>query len=366
MAPQPKRQPIPPFPVVKAISALRTFLLKLTRRMFPGNAVLYEQFQSVWLLPCLYAAAKLNVAFYLKEGPLDEQELAAKCAVNPNALGRVMRALESEGIFKKTRDGRHALNSRSKPLLDGQGSLRHTLIHHLGPVNWQVLGELMNTLQTGTESFSRLHGKDLYAYLKDHPEEYGTFDRSMTNLSEMGLAPFLHAYPFRKYKTIADIGGGEGFLLSAILKKYPAASGILFDLPEALAKAPVFLQSHGTHDRIRLEPGSFLESVPVNADLYLLKNILHNWNDEQAARILWNLRKSMPAGAKILILEMIVPEHGGSPAPALLDIQMMVSFRDGRERTLPEFEHVISNAGLTITRVIPTIAPVSLIEAGIQ
>lgn len=353
---------MPPYYVIKAISWFRRFLLNLNRRLFPASVVLFEQFQSLWVLPSLYVAAKLDVAEQMKEGPLSPEELAKKVSADPGALARVMRALAAEGIFRRLRDGRFALNGRARPLLNGKGSLRHMLIHHLGPVNWKNLGELMYTVTTGKEAFTRIYGEDLYSYLKEHHEEYQVFDRSMSNLSELGLMPILGAYPFGRFKTIADIGGGEGFLLSAIVKKYPGSEGILFDLPEALDKAPSFLESQGTSSRIQIIPGSFNEPIRLSADLYILKNIIHNWDDERAALILSNIARSMPEGAKILIIDMIVPEHGGPPTPSLLDIQMLVSFSEGKERTRAEFEKVVSMAGLKISRIVPTIAPISLLE----
>jgi hypothetical protein len=353
---------MPPYFLIKSIGWFRKILLDLNRHLFPGNVVLYEQFQSLWLLPSLYVVAKLDVAEQLKDGPLSPEDLARRISADPVALARVMRALVSQGIFRQKRNGKYALNGRSKALLNGEGSLRHMLMHHLGPTNWKNVGELLYTVQTGKEAFSRLYGKDIYSYLKENPEEYALFDRSMSNLSELGLAPIVSAYNFGKFGTIADIGGGEGFLLSAILNKYPAANGILFDLPEALGKAASFLESQGTSSRIQVIPGSFNEPIRLSADLFILKNIIHNWDDEKAASILTNIAGGMKQGAKILIIDMIVPEHGGSSTPSLLDIQMLVSFQTGRERTLKEFEVVVSLAGLKICKVVPTIAPISLIE----
>lgn len=353
---------MPPYFLVKAIGWFRNLLLDLNRKLFPGNVVLYEQFQSLWVLPSLYVAAKLDIAEHLKEGPLSADELALRCSADNGSLTRVMRALASQGIFRKLRNGKYALNGRSRALLNGEGSLRHMLMHHLGPVNWKNLGELLYTVQTGKESFSRLFGKDIYSYLQDHPEEYAMFDRSMSNISNLGLAPMMNAYGFGNYGTIADIGGGEGFLLSAIVRQNKGARGILFDLPEALIKAPASLKKQQTDDWITLVPGNFLEKVPVTADLYILKNIIHNWNDEQSSLILSNIAKSMPQGSRILIIDMIIPEHGGSPTPSLLDIQMLVSFENAKERTLKEFEAIVSLAGLRIRRIVPTTAPISLIE----
>jgi len=353
---------MPPYFFLRLIQLFRNGLLNLNQRMFPGGPVLYEQIQTLWLLPSLYVAARLNIAGCLEAEPLTAEELARKVDVQPGPLARVMRAMISQGIFRQRKDGRYELNRRSRVLLDGKGSLRYMIIHHLGPVNWQNLGELLDIVKTGQDAFSRRYGKDIYAFLRENPDNYYDFDRSMSNLSDLSLAPMFNEYRFGRYHTIADIGGGEGFLLSAILSRNPTAQGILFDLPEALVNASSFLQEQHTEDRITIVRGDFLDDVPVKADLYLLKNIVHNWNDQHSALILSHIARHMPEKAKILIMEMIIPEHGGNATPCLLDIQMLSSFKDARERTLEEFKVMTAMAGLKVSRVIPTISPISLIE----
>jgi hypothetical protein len=348
---------IPPYFIVWMISTFRAWLLKLNKRMFPGSMVLYEHFQNLWLLPSIYVAAELNVAELLRQGPLPVAGIAVKTGADEAALYRVLRALASQGIFRQYPGGRFGLNAMSRALLNDRGSLRHMLIQHLGKMNWQALGDLLYTVQTGKEAFPHVHGTDMYTFLKNHPAEFELFDRSMSNLSDLALAPLLKAYPFTGYNIVADIGGGEGFFLSGILERNPEAVGILFDLPEAMVKVP---GEGGT--RITRVTGNFLEAVPVAADVYILKNILHNWNDENSALILSNIKKSMPRGAHIAVIEMIVPGDDRPSVSKLLDIQMMASFRDGKERTLPEYHQIASRAGLRIRRVVPSVAPVSVIE----
>ena len=170
------------------------------------------------------------------------------------------------------------------------------------------------------------------------------------------------AYSFDAFRVIADIGGGEGFLLANLVSRNKNIEGILFDLPEALDKAPPILQQYGIGDRIRLHAGDFLNQVPVVADLYILKNILHNWNDSQSVKILRNIAGVMPAHAKLIILEMVVPESAEPSVAKLLDIQMMVSFSKGKERTRKEFEQIINDSGLILNRVVQTIAPIAVLE----
>ncbi len=315
------------------------------------------------MLPSLYVAAKLDIATLLQKEPLTAKELAAQLHVDPSNLARILRALASQGIFKQTSDDRFALNSLARGLLDEPGSLRQMILHHLGPVNWNLMSNLEYSVRTGKDAFSDKYGLETYQYLRTHPQEQEVFDGSMSNLSDLGLAPVLHAYSFSKFLTIADIGGGEGFLLANILQHNPSCRGILFDTPEALEKAPEMLNRHQVADRTEIVPGDFFRDIPKSCTLYILKNIIHNWGDEQSAVILSNIRNAMGPDGVLLIIEMVVPAGNVPSLAKLLDIQMMASMQGGRERTEMEYREILEKTGFTLTRIIPTIAPISLIEA---
>jgi hypothetical protein len=184
----------------------------------------------------------------------------------------------------------------------------------------------------------------------------------MTNLSEISIEPTLSSFDFSNYPVIADIGGGEGLLLSSILFKNKNSTGILFDLPEGLNHPERILEHFGVADRVKVIQGSFFNTAPGGADIYLLKNILHNWSTEECLLILRNIRNAMPPHGKILILEMIIDEKNHPYLGKLIDLQMMIFMEEGKERTLKEFETLIQTAGLKLNRVIPTVAPVSIIE----
>jgi hypothetical protein len=186
----------------------------------------------------------------------------------------------------------------------------------------------------------------------------------MTNLTEIAIEPILSAVNFSRYSVIADIGGGEGLLLSSILYKNGNARGILFDLQEVMKGAGNILQRFGVADRIQVIPGNFFETAPAGADAYLLKNILHNWSIEACITILNNIRNAMPEDGRILIFEMLLNEGNAASIGKLIDLQMMVFMEDGKERTVNEFEELLYQAGLKIIRIIPTISPISMIEAG--
>ncbi|MFZ4522879.1 MAG: methyltransferase [Bacteroidales bacterium] len=357
------RQKLPPVWLIKVLGSFRTFLIRLNRNLFPGNVVLYEQFQYFWLLPALYVAAKLDIATLLKTKPLTSSEISEKIGADAPGILRIMRALASQGIFKETRNGRFALNGMSEALLEEQGSLRHMILHHLGPVNWNLMSNLEFTVMTGKDAFQNKYGKEIYTFLKDHPAEYAIFDKSMSNLSELGLSPILQAYDFSKFPVIADIGGGEGYLLANILQCNPAIQGTLFDTAEALKKAPQMLAHHEVENRVKIVAGDFFREIPPACNLYILKNIIHNWDDIQSAQILRNVGQAMTPGATVLIIEMVVPACSTPSLAKLLDIQMMATMSGGKERTASEFRSVIEDSGFKLRRIIPTIAPICLIEA---
>ncbi len=354
---------LPPVWFIRALNAFRSGLLRLHRMTFPANVVLYERFTSLWVLPAIRVAAELDIAGILEKGPLTIEQLVARTGSDKEALLRLMRALASENIFKKTKDGLYKNTPLSIVLTDGKGSLRHMLMQHLGTVNWTVLNELSYSIKTGKSAFSKVYGMKIYDYLSQHPEASSLFDRSMTNLSEISIEPILSAIDFNNYPVIADIGGGEGLLLSSILYKHKNCRGILFDLPEGLTNAETIFEKFGVAGRIQVIPGSFFTTAPAGADVYLLKNVIHNWSLEESVKILTNIRNVMPPHGKILIIEMILDEENHASFGKLIDLQMMVFMEKGKERTRKEFESLLQQAGLRINRIIPTIAPVSIIEA---
>jgi SAM-dependent methyltransferase len=185
----------------------------------------------------------------------------------------------------------------------------------------------------------------------------------MSNLSDIGLAPILKAYRFSQYQTIADIGGGEGFFIANILKENPGVRGILFDLKEPVTLAPALFEQYQVQDRIKIIEGNFFEQIPTGADLYLMKNVIHNWDDLQCINILRNIHQAMSPDSRIVIIEMIVSKDNRQELAKLLDIQMLANMPGGKERTRSEFNTLLENSGFRLTRIVETIAPICLIEA---
>jgi hypothetical protein len=353
---------LPPVFFIHLLNSLRSGLLWIHRMTFPSSIVMYERFSSFWLLAAVKVAAELDIAGILEKEQLTIETLAQRTGSDTQALFRMMRALSSESIFKRTRHGLYKNTRLSKVLTSGRGSLRYTLMQHLGTLNWTAFNDLAYSIRTGKSAFSKAYGMKIYDYLSEHPEESVLFDRSMTNLSEISIEPILSSFDFSYYPVIADIGGGEGLLLSSILFKNKNSTGILFDLPEGLNHPERILEHFGVADRVKVIQGSFFNTAPGGADIYLLKNILHNWSTEECLLILRNIRNAMPPHGKILILEMIIDEKNYPYLGKLIDLQMMVFMEEGKERTHKEFETLIQTAGLKLNRVILTVAPVSIIE----
>jgi len=354
---------LPPYLLVSAIGRIRSFLLSLHKKMFPGSVVLYEQFQNLWILPSLYVAAELDVAGHLKDKTISVEELSTLTATDCDSLYRVLRALAGTGIFRE-RPGRLFSNTASsKALIDGEGSIRNVIRHHLGNVNWRTLGNLMHTVKTGENSFQHLNGVSIYQFLEQNKGDSILFGKSMTDLSNLSLAPLIQGYDFSKFHTIADIGGGEGQFLASLLLSAPWSTGILFDLPEATHHANKTFESAGVSERVKIITGDFYKSFDVTADLYILKNVIHNWSDENAVSILLKIRDAMPPKARILIIDMMIMAGPGNPLPKLLDVQMLASFSGGKERTRDEFIGLLDQAGLNVRKFIPTVSSLYLIES---
>lgn len=355
--------PSPPYWLVKLIGLFRYSLALINRNIYPGRVVLYEQFQNLWILQALYVVAELNLAELLRESPKSVEELARETNSHSESLYRIMRALANQGIFKEKKNRHFALTTRSKALLNGNGSLRHVLMHHLGSVNWNVLGNLIHTVKTGEDAFGKLYGEPIYEYLHHHPDQSELFNKSMSDLSDFSLNPILQAYDFSGFTAVADIGGGEGLLLASILNKYQNLKGILFDLPNEVHKSPEIFKKLGVTDRVTIVEGNFFESIPIHADAYILKNVIHNWNDEKCHQIFQKIKESMPVHGRLLIIDMVVLPDNITPFSKILDIQMLVAVSGGKERTKEEFADILRKSDFHIKRFIPTIAPLFIIEA---
>ena len=307
-------------------------------------------------------AAKLGIADLLKDSPKSCDELATATGTNAPSLYRVLRALASLGVFAETQPNHFTLTPLAACLQsDTPNSVRACVIMQ-GEVNYQAWGEFMHSVQTGGSSFEHIYGMNLYEYLAQNPESAKIFDDAMTNLSVIQSAAIAASYDFSSIQTLVDIAGGQGLLIASILKSNPTLKGVLFDQPPVIERAKRFLEAEGVLERCQLAAGNFFESVPEGGDAYILKYIIHDWDDERAIAILKQCHKVMPANGKILVAEQVIPPANEPFMGKLLDLQMLVMTDGGRERTEAEYRALFEKAGFKLTRIVPTQREVSIVE----
>lgn len=323
--------------------------------------VLREQIMGFRTTQMIHVAAKLGLADLLAAGPRPVEELAAMAGAEPQALHRLLRALASLGIFAEDPAGDFVLTPQAELLRsDVQGSLRDVALLYGEDWLWQAYGNMTHSVRTGAPAFTKTHGQPFYGYLHAHPRAAARFNAAMTGFSSHETAAILEAYDFSDVRSVVDIGGGHGALLAALLRAHPQMSGTLFDLPSVLAGAASVLGEMG--ERARTVAGDFFDEAPAGADLYVMKSVLHNWDDTDAQRILSTCRAAMAPEARLLVIERVVPD-GNAPSEAkLFDINMLV-VAGGRERTEPEYRRLLEQAGLALTRVGGTRSPLSVIVA---
>ena len=313
-----------------------------------------------WTTQAIYVAAELGIADFLVEGPRTADELATLAHAHDGALYRVLRALASVGIFSEDAERRFSLTSLAECLRsDRPDSLRSFAIM-TGAEFYQSWGNLLYSAQTGEPGFHQRFGVPFFQYMTEHPERHALYDAAMMVHGVAETEPMLDAYDFSAFQTVADIGGGSGRMLAALLQRHPAVHGILFDLPTVARRARPTLAELGLSDRCQAVGGDFFASVPP-ADAYVLRHILHDWHDDDALTILRNCGKALNPGGRILVVETVIPPLNEPCFGKWLDLMMLIV--DGRERTREQYEQLFAQAGLRLNRIVPTAHEVSIIEA---
>ena len=311
----------------------------------------------------IYVAARLGLADVLAAGPQSSGELAARTGTHAPALYRLLRALSSLGIFREEAPDRFALTALAEPLRsDVPNSVRGLAMFAGDPQSWLPWGDLIQTVITGDQAFLRIFGLDNWPYRAAHPEANAIFNGAMTSNSRRDIAAILAAYDFAPFTTVVDVGGGQGALLTGILQAYPALRGILFDQPHVVDQAAPVLDAAGVADRCTVVAGDFFEGLPPGGDAYLLRRIIHDWDDAESVAILRQCRRAMPAEGTLLLVEAVIQPPNRPDFAKLSDINMLVAL-GGRERTEEEFAALLAEAGFTMTQVLPTEWRSSIIEA---
>lgn len=317
----------------------------------PPFGKLWEIATSYWLSRCLHVATELGVADALGQEPESADALAKKVGANADALYRVIRMLASHGVFD-VRGGKIGHTSASQVLrADHPQSMRGFVRVMAMPIMWDAYGKLEHSVRTGKAA------ADFFTYMAANPGAAQIFDDGMTAKAHAQVAGILGSYNFAQFARIADVGGGRGHLLKAVLDAAPKATGVLFEQPHVVAEVKGLAS-----ERFNLQGGDFFKDAMPVCDAYVLMQVLHDWDDASAGTILAAIRKAAPADAKLLVIETILPEDAGPHWAKLLDIQML-TMHTGRERTRAEYAALLSRAQFRLERVVETRADVQILEA---
>ncbi len=313
---------------------------------------------------CLYAAVRLNVADQLTAGPKSVAELATANGVNEDALYRILRLLASLGVFEEVAPRTFGLTPPADVLRkDTPGSLRDMAVFLADPFHYRIYGNIMYSLETGKPASEYTLGMPVFKYLEQDHEYSRVFNDAMTAMSAPVADAALEAYDFSGFGTLVDVAGGHGELLMSILKANPEVRGIVADLGHVVEGAKPRIANAGLSGRMQAVPCDFFQSVPSGGDAYLMKHIIHDWDDERAAVILRNIANAMGSRAgKVILLEWVIPAGPTPDLSKIIDIEMLL-FPGGRERTAGEFKSLFERSAFRMTRVIPTKSPLSVIEA---
>ena len=333
-------------------------------QQLPPDAQLLQLVGGAFISQAIYVAAKLGIADLVADGPRTVGYLADKTATQERALYRLLRACASVGAFTETEPKTFANTPMTESLRsDSPRSTRDLTIWMGEEPHWRVYGNLLHSVKTGKPAWDLVHSEPVFPYLFSTNIELGEiFNRAMTSFSHQSIGPVLEAYDFSGAGTIADIAGGHGHLLAAVVAANPGTNGVLFDLPTVLEGAVEALERYDVKDRVELVEGDFFKEIPVKADIYMLKHIIHDWYEDNCQKILNNIRESMPDDGKVLIIEAVIPEDNAPHFGKIMDLEMLLS-PGGVERTETEFAQLLADAGFKLSRIVPTMGPMSIVEA---
>jgi SAM-dependent methyltransferase len=311
----------------------------------------------------VYVVAKLGIADQLRQGPRSSAELAQATGVDAGALRRVLRGLVNRGLFLEVEVDRFALTAAGELLKSDMSVDMRGAAINAGELLYGAWGELLRTVRTAEPGFELRYGMKWFEYLAQHPENARIFNKAMASATAMVAAAVREAYDFSHIHRLADLGGGQGVLLAELLKAWPHMRGVLFDAQSVIAGAGPILAAAGVAERCELVAGDFFAQVPPGCDAYIMKSIIHDWDDEDAKRILKSCRAAMGPGGRLLLVEPIMPGRVQDFSFAVeTDLGMMVLL-DGLERTAEQYRALLAACGFELTRLVPTSRPFSVIEA---
>ncbi|MGH7342951.1 MAG: methyltransferase [Candidatus Rokuibacteriota bacterium] len=332
------------------------------RRPRPQQAML-DHITGYWVSQMIFVAAKLGIADVLAKGPKTPAAVAEQVGAHAPFVHRVLRTLASLGVLAETSNGRFRLTPTGATLRSGvPGSLRDFAIMMVSDHCWRGWGALLHGVRTGDVGFDHVFGQRFFDYLVAHPDKEQEFAASMASISGAENDAVARAYGFGRFGRLVDVGGAHGHLLATVLRRHRKLRGVLYDQPQVVAGAAASGFLAGLESRVEVAGGDFFASVPTGADAYMMKYILHDWDDERCKTILALCRDAVAPGGRVLVVENVI-EPGNRPSwGKLLDVNML-ALLTGKERTKAEFKDLFARAGLRLRRVYPTASPISIVEA---
>ncbi len=332
-------------------------------RFAPAELVLFELTTGLGMAHLIAATCRFGIADLLENGALDAKDIAAALSLDADAVHRSLRALASNGVFTMGVDGRFANNHVSRALVDGRlAQSKEWALYFASPSNAAAWGNYAHTLKTGQSAFTERHGKNVWDWFDEHPDEREMFARAMMGITIASAPVVASLYPFKNVKQVCDVGGGRGTLLSEVLVRHGHLRGVLAEGVGVLESARVLRRDRGLESRMDLVAANFFSSVPEGSDLYMLKNILHDWDDATCVKILGNVRRAMKRGHKVIVCESVVDRLSRDRIGTMADLQMMIACDGGRERSIDEFQRLFRSAGFTYRRTL-SFPTVSILEA---
>lgn len=330
----------------------------------PGTPPLADQLLAMasgaWVTQMIHVAAELALADLLVDGARDVDDLAQMAGAHTDTLFRLMRGLASLGIFQETEPRRFSLTPLAELLRSDHPQSLRQFARMLGDEHYLSWDDLLHCVRSGENGFRHRYGQSIFEWYQANPTRGEVFDQAMGDFSRAETAALLQAYPFAEVHHLVDVGGGRGSLIMAVLRAHGHLRGTLFD--QAWVVEPVAVPAD-LEGRLAVSQGDFFVSVPKGADAYLLKHILHDWDDVACLRILEAIRGAMAPGGRVLIVEPVIPPGNGPFPGKLLDLNMLVMTEGGRERTGEEYGALLEKGGLRLSRIVPTPSTVSVVEA---
>lgn len=329
----------------------------------PVEAISYESpreellmlFSGEWVSRGIYAATKLEIADHLQAGPKSVNELAELTSSDCDSLERLLHTLAGFGIFQEVSSKTYANSEMSKMLVKSDPNSLHALSVFYGEDIHKTWDGLLGAIQTGKPAFPAVFDKPVFAYFRDNPERAALFGEAMKAKTKAVIESALTTYDFSQARRVYDIGGGLGHFMKALLAMHSEMQGLVFELPEVV-------DSIVAHPRMSIVSGDFFKTVPKGGDVYLLKSVIHDWDDAESEKILKNCHSAMSSESKLLLVEVVLQPEDRSIYANCMDL-LMLAVTGGKERSLESFRQMLDHAGFEMQRVIPTETEFSIIEA---